>query len=70
MEYLPVSPETGTRNLQAAGMPLPIAQLLVSFEVAGTLGQLAVVSSAVRELTGKAPQSVREFLTANRAALG
>jgi len=51
-------------------MPLPIAQLLVSFEVAGNRGQLATLGSAVRELTGKAPQSVREFLTANRAALG
>ena len=51
-------------------MPLPIAQLLVSFETAGNRGQLAVVSSVVRELTGKDPQSVRDFLSANRAALG
>jgi NAD(P)H dehydrogenase (quinone) len=70
VEYLAVSPETAIQNLQGAGMPLPIAQLLVSFEVAGTRGQLAVTSSAVRELTGKAPQSVREFLNANRTALG
>ena len=70
VEYLAVSAETATRNLQGAGMPLPIAQLLVSFEVAGNRGQLAALGSAVRELTGKAPQSVREFLTANRAALG
>jgi NAD(P)H dehydrogenase (quinone) len=70
VEYHAVSADAATRNLEGAGLPLPIAQLLVSFEVAGTLGRLAVGSSAVRELTGKAPQSVREFLTANRAALG
>jgi NAD(P)H dehydrogenase (quinone) len=70
VEYAAVSVEAATQNLQGAGMPLPIAQLLVSFEVAGLRGQLAVTSSAVRELTGSAPQGVREFLTANRAALG
>lgn len=70
VEYVAVSPETATQNLQGAGLPLPIAQLLVSFEVAGTRGQLAVVSSAVRELTGKEPKSVREFLSEQRAALG
>jgi NAD(P)H dehydrogenase (quinone) len=70
IEYLAVSVETATQNLQGAGMPLPIAQLLVSFELAGMRGQLALTSSTVRELTGKAPQSVGEFLTAHRAALG
>jgi NAD(P)H dehydrogenase (quinone) len=70
VEYVAVSPETATQNLQGAGVPLPIARLLVSFEVAGTRGQLAIASSAVRELTGKAAQSVRDFLNANRAALG
>jgi len=70
VEYVAVSPEAATQNLQRAGMPLPIARLLVSFEVAATRGQLAVTSSAVRELTGKAAQGVREFLSANRAALG
>lgn len=70
VEYVAVSAETATRNLRAAGMPLPIAQLLVSFEVAGTRGQLAVLGSAVRELTGTPPQSVREFLRANQASLG
>jgi NAD(P)H dehydrogenase (quinone) len=70
VEYLAVSPEAATHNLQGAGMPLPFAQLLVSFEVAGTLGRLSVVSSAVHELTGKAPQSVGDFLSANRQALG
>jgi NAD(P)H dehydrogenase (quinone) len=70
VEYVAVSPETAIQNLQGAGTPLPIARLLVSFEVAGTRGQLAVTSTTVRELTGRTPQSVREFLNANRAALG
>ena len=70
VEYLAVDAATGVENLLGAGMPQPIAELLVSFEVAGIQGKLSPVSSAVRELTGKTPQSVREFLSANRAALG
>lgn len=70
VEYVAVSAETATQNLQAAGLPLPIAQLLVSFEVASLSGQLAVTSSAVRTLTGKPAQGVAEFLNAHRAALG
>ena len=70
VEYLAVDAQTGVKNLLGAGMPQPVAELLVSFEVAGIQGKLALVSSAVRELSGRAPQSVREFLTANRAALG
>ncbi|MET0793830.1 MAG: SDR family oxidoreductase [Polyangiaceae bacterium] len=68
--YLAVSAEVATQNLQGAGLPLPVAQLLVSFETAAKRGQLEVVSAAVRELTGNGPQSVHEFLSAHRAALG
>lgn len=70
LKYVAVDAETATQNLQRAGLPRPIAELLISFEVAGTRGRLAVVSSAVRELTGEAPRSVRDFLTAHRSALG
>ncbi|MEI9952971.1 MAG: NAD(P)H-binding protein [Pseudomonadota bacterium] len=70
VEYLAVDAETATKNALAAGFPAPIAELLISFEVAGSKGQLALASTAVLELSGKAPTSVRDFLTANRAALG
>jgi NAD(P)H dehydrogenase (quinone) len=70
LKYVAVDAETATQNLQRTGLPRPIAELLVSFEVAGSRGRLAVVGSAVRELTGQAPQSVSQFLRAHRTALG
>jgi NAD(P)H dehydrogenase (quinone) len=69
VQYDAVDAATSARQLVAGGLPEPIAELLVSFERSGQAGQLAVVSPAVRELTGSAPTSVRDFLSANRAAL-
>ena len=69
VEYVAVGARSAIENAIAAGFPAPIAELLISFEVAGGLGQLAIASSAVLELSGQAPTSVREFLAANRAAL-
>lgn len=68
LEYVAVDAQTATENALAAGVPAAFAELLVSFETAGRRGQLAVASSAVLELSGRAPTSVREFLNANRAA--
>jgi NAD(P)H dehydrogenase (quinone) len=51
------------------GLPAPVAALLVSFDQANQEGDFAVATDAVFALTGKGPQSVEEFLTANRGAL-
>ncbi len=51
------------------GLPAPVADLLVSFDLANQSGDFAVATDTVLKLTGKAPQSVEEFLTAHRAAL-
>lgn len=56
-------------GMVAAGLPAPIADLLVSFDVAAARGELAVASKAVLELTGRAPTSVADFLAAHREAL-
>jgi NAD(P)H dehydrogenase (quinone) len=69
VDYHPLEPAVAVRERVAAGLPEPIAELLVSFERSGRAGQLAAVSPAVLELTSTAPSSVREFLTAQRAAL-
>jgi len=52
-----------------AGLPPFLADLLVSFELAAARGELAVASTAVLDLTGRAPTSVANFLAANRGAL-
>ena len=67
--YLPV-PAAGMKGgLEAAGLPLFVVDMLVTFDQSCELGQLAVVSGAVKDLSGKAPQGVAEFLAENKAAL-
>ncbi len=70
IEYSAVDAATAVANNVGAGLPPPIAELLVSFESSASAGQLAVESSSVQELTGSAPSSVKQFLSAQRAALG
>jgi NAD(P)H dehydrogenase (quinone) len=69
VQYVATDPETARKNLVGAGLPPPVADLLVSFELAGAKGHLAVASSALLELTGTGPTSVRALLAANKAAL-
>jgi NAD(P)H dehydrogenase (quinone) len=51
------------------GLPRPFAELYASFDVAIARGEMAAVSDAVQRLTGKAPQSLRDFLAGQRQAL-
>lgn len=70
IEYVAVDAATATANLQGAGLPAMFAELLVSFERSSAAGQLAVEGSAVQDLTGSAPGSVKQFLSEHRGALG
>jgi NAD(P)H dehydrogenase (quinone) len=70
LEYVAVDATTAVANLVGAGLPAPVAEVLVSFERSSKAGQLAVESSAVHDLTGSAPSSIKEFLSARRGALG
>jgi NAD(P)H dehydrogenase (quinone) len=67
--YVPVAPEVIVAGMTAAGLPEFVARLLVSFDIAIAQGTLAVASGAVADLTGRAPQSVGDFLAAHREAL-
>jgi NAD(P)H dehydrogenase (quinone) len=67
--YVPVAPEAMVAGMVGAGLPEPVARMLVTFDIAVAEGALAVASSAVADLTGQAPQSVGEFLAAHREAL-
>lgn len=58
-----------TAGMVGAGLPKPLAELLVSFEAATRLGQ-SEVKSDFESVTGQKPTSVRAFLSANKAALG
>lgn len=69
VEFVPVTPEERVAQLTAAGTPEAIAKILVSSQVAISQGKMGTPTTAVKELTGRNPMSVREFLSAHRAAL-
>lgn len=64
-----VSPEERTAQFVAAGTPEPIAKILVSSQLAIAQGAMGTPTTAVKELTGRDPMSVRAFLSAHRAEL-
>jgi NAD(P)H dehydrogenase (quinone) len=51
------------------GLPRPVAEIYASFDAAIARGEVAAVSDGVQRLTGKPPQSLRDFLAAHREAL-
>ncbi len=69
IKHIAVSGEALKKGMEAAGLPPAVADLLVDFDVAAAQGYHAIATSAVKDLGGKEPTSVREYLTANRAAL-
>lgn len=64
-----VAPGERVAQLIALGTPEFIAKLLVSSQKAIAEGKMGTATTAVKELTGREPMSVREFLSANSAAL-
>jgi NAD(P)H dehydrogenase (quinone) len=64
-----VTPEERVAQLIALGTPEFIAKLLVSSQMAIAEGKMGTPTTVVKELTGREPMSVREFLAANKAAL-
>lgn len=69
LQVILVSAADKRNALIGAGLPPMVADLLLSFEGATAQGLIGDVSSAVADLTGREPQSVRDFLTAHKAAL-
>jgi NAD(P)H dehydrogenase (quinone) len=56
-------------GLAAVGLPPILIDAMVGFDVATTLGFHGTVTSTVKDLTGREPTSVRDFLGANKSAL-
>ncbi len=61
-----VSLDEFVAGLMQAGLPEMMARAYATFETAAERGELASVSSAVRDLVGRQPQTVGDFLVANR----
>jgi NAD(P)H dehydrogenase (quinone) len=66
---VPVTVDQLRAGLSAAGLPPPLVELTVAIDINTRAGNVAKVSDTVRKLTGKPPQSVRDFLAAHAAAL-
>jgi NAD(P)H dehydrogenase (quinone) len=67
--HVSVEPSALRDGLLKAGLPPLIAEGLVDFDVAAAEGKHAIVTPTVKALTGREPTPLRDFLTANRAAL-
>lgn len=70
IEVVDVSDEQLAAGAVAAGVPAPVAHgFIVPFDQNTRLGRVALATNAVELLWGEAPQTLREFLAANRSAL-
>lgn len=56
-------------GLTGAGLPPFLVEALVAFDIDAARGYHAINAPTVEELTGRAPKSVRAFVTEHRAAL-
>jgi NAD(P)H dehydrogenase (quinone) len=57
-------------GLEGAGLPGPYAALLVAFDLDAAAGHHAIVTNTVERFSGRKPETLVDFVTANRAALG
>ena len=63
VSYVPVEPAALRAGMVAAGLPGHLADVLVSIHVAMAQGKFRSTTSAVADLTGRAPTSVPAFLS-------
>lgn len=64
-----LSDEQLAAGMKGAGVPDAIIPTLVSFDTATRAGNLGIVTNDIRDLTGRDPRPVAEFIKANAAAL-
>lgn len=67
--HVALTPEALRPGLRGAGLPPFMVDMLIDFDVETAQGYLAVTTPAVRELTGRAPTALADFLQAHRDAL-
>lgn len=69
LTYVPITLQDEIAGMIQAGLPEPVAKLYATFSDGIAKGELALQTSAVADLSGRAPTRVRDFLSANRSAL-
>ncbi|MEU9987665.1 SDR family oxidoreductase [Streptomyces sp. NPDC048045] len=65
IRYVPVSADERRSALLGAGLAEWYAELFVSLDTAAEAGALQAVSTTLKELLGREPRTVEEFLTEN-----
>lgn len=70
IEHVSVSVPVLVREMIDHGTPRPVAEIFGSIDASASNGELAKVSDTVQRLLGRPPQSLRDFLSANRATFG
>lgn len=69
IELVETSDEILAEHLQQAGVLDPFVRLLVSVEANTRVGLAGLVNDTIERLSARKPQSLREFLVANKAVL-
>ncbi|NOT03189.1 MAG: SDR family oxidoreductase [Anaerolineales bacterium] len=69
ISYLPVELEGLIQNMVAGGLPRPLAEGYASFDAAIAQDKFSAVANTVKDLTGREPISVADFLSAHRDVL-
>lgn len=69
VSYIAVELETLIQNMEAGGLPRPVAEGYASFDSAVAQDKFSTSSNTVEELTGRKPISIAEFLAAHRDVL-
>ncbi|AZO00367.1 SDR family oxidoreductase [Mesorhizobium sp. M9A.F.Ca.ET.002.03.1.2] len=69
LEVIQLPDEALTEGVKAAGVPEDFARIIVSFDANTRSGRIGMVTDAIETLSGKKPQSLKQFLEANKVAL-
>ncbi|MBB3461796.1 SDR family oxidoreductase [Rhizobium sp. BK377] len=69
LEVVPVSDEQLGQGIRGAGLPGFVADMLVSADANIRAGKFDIVTDDFAKLTGKQPQSLKDYFVANKAAL-
>ncbi len=70
LQVIHVTPDQLKEGMIAHGVPEFLAPLLVSFDVNTLEGNIGMVTDDVKSLSGTAPQTLRQWVGANKAAFG
>ena len=57
-------------GMRAAGVPAPLVPLMVSFDANTAQGSMEMVASDIMDLTGRAPQTLKDWFAHNKTMFG